>query len=106
MKIETYLIAGVIIALLGTIIGASMVVTQNRETPTQRPQRVAPPANAQRPSRQSLFLPLCGGLGLSILLLVLGLGLGTPNIVAAAVGFLLLFFGFGLLGAFLFNSLF
>ena len=104
MKIEAYLISGGIIALLGTMIGASMVVTQNRETPTQRPQRVAPPANAQRPSRQSLFLPMCGVLGLSIFLLVLGYG--TANIVAAAVGFLLLFFGFGLLGAFLFNSLF
>jgi hypothetical protein len=52
MKIEAYLISGGIIALLGTMIGASMVVTQERETPTQRPQRVAPPANAQRPSRQ------------------------------------------------------
>ena len=104
MKIEAYLISGGIIALLGTMIGASMVVTQERETPTQRPQRVAPPANAQRPSRQSLFLPMCGVLGLSIFLLVLGYG--TANIVASAVGFLLLFFGFGLLGAFLFNSLF
>lgn len=104
MKIEIYLIAGGVIALLGTMIGGAMVVTQNRETPTQRPQRVAPAPDAQRPSRKSLFLPMCGVLGVSIFLLVVGYGMA--NIVAAAVGFLLLFLGFGLLGAFLFNSLF
>lgn len=104
MKIEIFIIAGVIIALLGTLIGASMVVTQERPTPTQRPQRVAPSPNVQRPSRKSLFLPMSGLLGVSIFLLILGYG--TANIVAAAVGFLLLFLGFGMLGAFLFNTLF
>lgn len=47
---------------------------------------------------------MAGLLGVSVFLLIVGYT--TTNIVAAAVGFLLLFFGFGLLGAFLFNEIF
>ncbi len=49
-------------------------------------------------------LPMGGMLGLSLLLLIVGYG--TMNIVSAAVGFLLLFLSFGLVGSFIFNQIF
>jgi ABC-type multidrug transport system permease subunit len=104
MQVWTYLTIGLILAILGALVGASTVVSQKRDTPTQRPERTQPSPHSQRPSRQELFLPMVGLLGVSFFLLIVGYT--TINIVAAAVGFLLLFLGFGLLGAFLFNEIF
>jgi hypothetical protein len=104
MNIGTFLIISVVVALLGAMVGASMVVVEKRKTPTARPQRTASNTSKIRPSRKELFIPMISVLGLSIFLLVIGYT--TANFIAAAVGFLFLFFGFGLIGSFLFNELF
>ena len=81
-----------------------MVVVQKRNTPTKRPERTETSPSYQRPSRKEIFLPMVSLLGVSLFLLIIGYT--TSNIISAAVGFLLLFFGFGLLGSFLFNNIF
>lgn len=103
MSIQIFIIIGLVVAFLGSIIGASMVVTQQRATPTERPQRSEPPPDYNRPSQRKLFLPMVSFLGVSLFLLIVGYA--ASNIVAASVGFLLLFLGFGLLGSFLFNKI-
>ncbi|MGB5593483.1 MAG: hypothetical protein WBM32_02145 [Crocosphaera sp.] len=104
MELWIFIVIALIISALGICVGGSMVVYQKRQTPTQRPQRTAPPSDLKKPSRKSLVVPLGSVLGVSLFLLIIGYG--TMNIVAAAVGFLLLFLGFGLLGSFIFNQMF
>ena len=104
MNINTILIISLVIALLGTIVGGSMVVTKKRQTSTDRPTRTRGNTNKNRPSRKQVFLPMISMLVLSIFLLFIGYT--TLNIIAFAVGYLFLFFSFGFLGSFLFNELF
>jgi hypothetical protein len=104
MNINTILIISLAVALLGIILGGSMVVTQKRQTPTARPTRSKADNNRTRPSRKQLFVPMISLLGLSIFLIVIGYK--SLNIISFAVGYVFLFFAFGLLGSFLFNKLF
>ena len=104
MSISTFLVISVVVALLGTMIGAATVVVQKRQTSTDKPQRTVVSPTRTRPSRKQIFLPMISLLGLSIFLLLIGYT--TANFIAFAVGFLILFLGFGLLGSFLFNKLF
>ena len=86
MSINTFLIIGVVVALLGTMLGGSMVVVQKRQTPTSKPQRTGDNTPRARPSRKQIFLPMISVLGLSIFLVVIGYT--TANIIASSVGFL------------------
>ena len=107
MNIGTFLFISLLVALLGAMFGASMVVVKKRPTPTDRPTRTARTegnTTRNRPTRKQVFRPMASLLGLSIFLLIIGYT--TLNIIAFAVGYLFLFFGFGLLGTFLFNELF
>ncbi len=107
MDIGTFLFISVIVALMGAVLGASMVVVEKRQTPTARPTRTARTgenATRNRPTRKQIFRPMIGLLGLSIFLLIIGYT--NLNIIAFAVGYIFLFFGCGLLGSFLFNELF
>ncbi|ACB49544.1 hypothetical protein cce_0192 [Crocosphaera subtropica ATCC 51142] len=104
MEFWIFVVIALIISALGICIGGSMVVYKKRQLPTQKPQRTAPSSHLQKPSRKSLILPMGGLLGVSMFLLIIGYG--TMNIVAAAVGFLLLFLAFGLVGSFIFNQIF
>ena len=104
MNLSTFLIISVVIAVLGAMIGGSMVVVEKRQTPTSKPQRTGNNKTRTHTSRKQLFVPMISVLGLSIFLLVIGYI--TANIIISSVGFLLLFFGFGLFGSFLFNELF
>lgn len=104
MSIEIFFMIGIAIAVVGFMVGASSVVSQKRDTPTQRPQRTSPPPDVRRPSRIKIVMPLILLLGFSILML--GIGYQMANIVPAALGFLCLFVSFGLLGAFFFNEIY
>lgn len=104
MNLSTFLIISVVIAVLGAMIGGSMVVVEKRQTPTSKPQRTGNNKTRTHTSRKQLFVPMISVLGLSIFLLVIGYI--NANIITSSVGFLLLFFGFGLFGSFLFNELF
>ncbi|ELR99656.1 hypothetical protein [Gloeocapsa sp. PCC 73106] len=100
MNLNTFLIIAIAVALIGSMVGASMVAIEKSKNST------TPQENSNRnfPSRREIFLPMVSVLGLSFALLIIGYGSG--NIVASAVGFLFLFFGFGIVGSFLFRNIF
>ena len=103
MRLIIFVIIGITIAALGAAVGAAMTVFQKRESPTHRPIRQTPPSHYEKPSRKKLVRPMATILGLSLLLLILGYL--AQNVIWGAVGFVLLFFGFGVLGAFLYQEL-
>lgn len=104
IELWIFVVIGLIVAALGICVGGSMVAYKKRNTPTKKNRRTAPPLESSRPSRKSLVVPMGSVLGMSLFLLIIGYG--TMNIIAAAVGFLLLFLGFGLVGSFIFNEIF
>ena len=69
---SAFLLPGLVLAILGSFVGAAMVVSEKRNTPTERPQRDKPSSKSQRLSRKELFLPMASLLGVSVLLLIIG----------------------------------
>ena len=104
MRLLIFVIVGIVISILGAFVGAAMTVFEKRRAPTHRPRRQSPPSHYKKPSRKKVVGPMAGVLGLSFFLLTLGYL--AQNIIWGSVGFVLLFFGFGFLGAFLYQELF
>jgi hypothetical protein len=99
MRIQIIIIISIVIALLGTMIGAAMVSVDKQKASTYIEGRLITDPNYKPPSRRKLFLPMVICLAISLALMIIGVQSG--NIIGFSVGFLLLFIGFGLLGAFL-----
>lgn len=99
MQIQFIIIISIVIALLGTMIGAAMVSVDKQKASSYVNGRLVTDPNYRPPSRRKLFLPMSICLGISLALMIIGYQGG--NIIGFSVGFLLLFIGFGLMGAFL-----
>ncbi len=106
MNLQIIIMASITIALLGTMIGTAMValdkqqfIENKRKEQEWISHEDALAQGYKPPPRKRLFLPMIICLGMSLALMIMGYK--TGNIIGFSVGFLLLFIGFGLLGAFL-----
>lgn len=100
MNLEIKIIIAITIALLGTMVGVSMIAVDKNKYIQSKGKNSA--NLYQPPSRQKVFLPMILTIGLSLSLIIIGYQ--TGNIILFMSGFLFLFIGFGLLGIFLMSK--
>lgn len=96
MNLEIKIIIAITIALLGTMVGVSMIAVDKNKYIQNYGKNSA--NSYQPPSRKKVFLPMILTIGLSLSLIIMGYQIG--NIILFMSGFLCLFIGFGLLGVF------
>lgn len=96
MNLEIKIIIAITIALLGTMVGVSMIAVDKNKYIQSKGKNSA--NLYQPPSRRKVFLPMILTIGLSLSLIIIGYQ--TSNIILFMSGFLFLFIGFGLLGVF------